>query len=142
MWININEREGYSVLDDRNSMQSDKRNLSEVFRELQEIQRNPQKQLEYQKAYQKASKAKKKKKAPSISLDTNPMMGKGIKLSNLIIACIVILMSVSHIFSALCFRMIMFLCFSVGIFLIILRIFVIFRFLFLRVLAIFGIFIA
>ena len=86
------------MLDDRNLNQPEKRNLSEVFRELQEIQRNPQKQLEYQKEFEKANKAKKKKKVPSISLDTNPMTGKGIKLSNLIIACIVILLIIIALF--------------------------------------------
>ena len=86
------------MLDDRNLKQPEKRNLSEVFRELQEIQRNPQKQLEYQKEFEKANKAKKKKKVPSISLNTNPMTGKGIKLSNLIIACIVILLIIIALF--------------------------------------------
>ena len=86
------------MLDDRNLNQPERRNLSEVFRELQEIQRNPQKQLEYQKEFEKANKAKKKKKVPSISLDTNPMTGKGIKLSNLIIACIVTLLIIIALF--------------------------------------------
>lgn len=81
------------MLDDRNSVTPDRRNLSEVFRELQEIQRNPQKQIEYQKAYKKANKTKSR-----INTDVNRISGKGIKLSNLIIASIVILLVIIAVF--------------------------------------------
>jgi len=81
------------VLDDRNSVTPDRRNLSEVFRELQEIQRNPQKQIEYQKAYEKANKTKSR-----INTDVHRISGKGIKLSNLIIASIVILLVIIAVF--------------------------------------------
>ena len=81
------------MLDDRNSVTPDRRNLSEVFRELQEIQRNPQKQIEYQKAYEKANKTKSR-----INTDVNRISGKGIKLSNLIIASIVILLVIIAFF--------------------------------------------
>lgn len=81
------------MLDDRNSVTPDRRNLSEVFRELQEIQRNPQKQIEYQKAYEKANKTKSR-----INTDVHRISGKGIKLSNLIIASIVILLVIIAVF--------------------------------------------
>lgn len=81
------------MLDDRNSVTPDRRNLSEVFRELQEIQRNPQKQIEYQKAYEKANKTKSR-----INTDVHQISGKGIKLSNLIIASIVILLVIIAVF--------------------------------------------
>lgn len=81
------------MLDDRNSVTPDRRNLSEVFRELQEIQRNPQKQIEYQKAYEKANKTKSR-----INTDVYRISGKGIKLSNLIIASIVILLVIIAVF--------------------------------------------
>lgn len=81
------------MLDDKNSVTPDRRNLSEVFRELQEIQRNPQKQIEYQKAYEKAHKTKSR-----INTNVHPVFGKGIKLSNLIIASIVILLVIIAVF--------------------------------------------
>lgn len=81
------------MLYDRNSVTPDRRNLSEVFRELQEIQRNPQKQIEYQKAYEKANKTKSR-----INTDVHRISGKGIKLSNLIIASIVILLVIIAVF--------------------------------------------
>lgn len=81
------------MLDDRNSVTPDRRNLSEVFRELQEIQRNPQKQIEYQRAYEKAHKTK-----PRINTHVHPVSGKGIKLSNLIIASIVVLLVIIAVF--------------------------------------------
>lgn len=81
------------MLDDKNSVTPDRRNLSEVFRELQEIQRNPQKQIEYQKAYEKAHKTKSR-----INTNVHPVSGKGIKLSNLIIASIVILLVIIAVF--------------------------------------------
>ena len=86
------------MLDDRNLNQPERRNLSEVFRELQEIQRNPQKQIEYQKEFEKANKAKKKRRIPSIAFSDNNITGKSVKLSNLIIACIVTLLIIIALF--------------------------------------------
>ncbi len=50
------------MLDDKNSFNYDNRNLSDVFRELQEIKNNPQAQEEYAKQFKNAQKHKPKTK--------------------------------------------------------------------------------
>lgn len=85
--------------DNKNTMQHDNRNLSEVFKELQEFRYNPEKQYQYQQACKKAAKKKKTKSISSVSFanDINKVK-KGIKLSNVIIASIVILLAFIAIF--------------------------------------------
>lgn len=55
------------MLNDTNPNGQEYRNLSEVFRELQEIRYNPQKQIEYQ---QNVEKAQKKNKMESLSFES------------------------------------------------------------------------
>lgn len=102
------------MLDDKNSFNYENRNLTEVFKELQEIRNNPNAQQAYSKQVKKTKKSKAKtntlntvKSAPSSfvsmlnskkSYKTNSIRTNDLSLSQIVIGCGILVISMALFF--------------------------------------------
>lgn len=92
------------MLNDKNSFDYENRNLSDVFKELQEIKNNPQAQQAYTKQAKKVKKVKTQKERkstlafPSFSRTHKSSKTDDLKLSHLLIGCSIFVVSMALFF--------------------------------------------
>ena len=85
------------MLDDKNFLNKDNRNLSEVFKELQEMQK--QNSITYSQPYEKKFKPSFKKLSFNHSSHTNSTyQSTDLKLSHIIIGCSIVIIAIAVIF--------------------------------------------